>query len=213
MAFQGFAMAHFGGCKDSGVKLREDLNALTPRLRRYARALVSGQPGGSDQADDLVRAALMRALGFRHHGTHADLVVRLYATLILLHRDMVLAGETQASSGPRAISPGSPALASPGQVLPGSGLSGPAAAPAAVRPGKLTAALMSLPLEDREALLLVALDNFEHGEAARILRISRTAFLTRLTRARLALETQLLVRPARQHGERDRHQSHLRLVK
>lgn len=191
-------IAHFGGCGDSGLKLREDLNALTPRLRRYARALVSGQPGGSDQADDLVRAALMRALGFRHHGTHGDLVVRLYATLILLHRDMVLAGETQASSGPRAVSPA---------------LSNTAGASAAVRPGKLASALMSVPLEDREALLLVALDNFEHGEAARILRISRAAFLTRLTRARLALETQLTVRPARQHGERDRHQSHLRLVK
>jgi RNA polymerase sigma-70 factor (ECF subfamily) len=192
------AARRFGGNEDPGLTLREDLNALTPRLRRYARALVSGQAGGSDQADDLVRAALMRALGFRQHGTHADLVVRLYATLILIHRELATPAETMASTGLRAVAPSG---------------SGPAAAPAAIRPGKLTSALMSLPLEDREALLLVALDNFEHGEAARILRISRAAFLARLTRARLALETQMLVRPGRQPGERDRQHSHLRLVK
>jgi RNA polymerase sigma-70 factor (ECF subfamily) len=179
------------------VKLREDLNAMTPRLRRYARALMSGHAGGSDSADDVVRATLMRALGFRNHGTHADLLVRLYATLIQLHRDIV-ADEQRKSSIAAKLSP-----------LPSH--LGTQAAPLAVRPSKLTTALVSLPLEEREALLLVALDNFDHGDAARILRISRTAFLTRLTRARVSLETQLCTRPGR--APDDRHHSHLRLVK
>ncbi|MGD0633257.1 MAG: sigma factor-like helix-turn-helix DNA-binding protein [Beijerinckiaceae bacterium] len=177
------------------MKLREDLNAMTPRLRRYARALMSGHPGGSDSADDLVRATLTRALGFRNHGTHADLTVRLYATLIQLNRD-ILAGASKTAPVPQ-----------PSQPL------GMPAAPLAVRPGKLATSLMSLALEEREALLLVALDNFDHGEAARILRISRAAFLTRLTRARLALESQLRTQPGRAPDDHDRHHSHLRLVK
>jgi RNA polymerase sigma-70 factor (ECF subfamily) len=181
------------------VKLREDLNAMTPRLRRYARALTSGHPGGSDSADDLVRATLMRALGFRNHGTHADLVVRLYATLIQLNRDIAASGESKTPVVPKPPHHSHP-LGTP-------------APPLAVRPGKLTTGLMSLALEEREALLLVALDNFDHGEAARILRISRASFLTRLTRARLALESQLRTRPGRAPDDHDRHHSHLRLVK
>ncbi|MDR3463121.1 MAG: sigma factor-like helix-turn-helix DNA-binding protein [Beijerinckiaceae bacterium] len=180
------------------MKLREDLNAMTPRLRRYARALMSGHPGGSDSADDLVRATLTRALGFRNHGTQADLMVRLYATLIQLNRDIVT-GESKFSSAGKSSSHAQP-------------LGGPAASLAA-RPGKLATSLMSLALEEREALLLVALDNFDQAEAARILRISRAAFLSRLTRARLALESQLRTQPARAPDDHDRHHSHLRLVK
>ena len=175
------------------MKLRDDLNATTPRLRRYARALTTGHAAGSDSADDLVRATLMRALGFRNHGTYADLLVRLYATLIQLHREAVAGEERRASLA---------AKLSPPRSLPG-----------LVRPSKLTMSLMSLTLEEREALLLVALDNFDHGDAARILRISRSAFLTRLTRARLSLEAQLSTRPARAPDDCDRHHSHLRLVK
>jgi RNA polymerase sigma-70 factor (ECF subfamily) len=181
------------------VKLREDLNAMTPRLRRFARALVNGHAGCSDSTDDLVRATLTRALGFRNHGTHADLLVRLYATLIQLHRDEAASLEDRSSIGTK-VSPLSQTL-------------GAQTAPLAVRPGKLAAALMSLTIEEREALLLVALDNFDHGEAARILRVSRTAFLTRLTRARLSLEAQLSTRPMRAPDDRERHHSHLRLVK
>ena len=44
------------------VDLRDQLNALTPRLRRYARALATGSPAPSSFADDLVHAALMRTL-------------------------------------------------------------------------------------------------------------------------------------------------------
>jgi RNA polymerase sigma-70 factor (ECF subfamily) len=171
---------------------------MTPRLRRYARALMSGHPGGSDGADDLVRATLTRALGFRNHGTHADLMVRLYATLIQMNRDVIAGGSKAA------------AFAKPS--FPVHALGAPAA-PVAARPGKLATSLMNLALEEREALLLVALDNFDHAEAARILRISRAAFLNRLTRARLALESQLRTQPARAPDDHDRHHSHLRLVK
>ncbi len=181
------------------MELRDDLSALTPRLRRYARALATGHPGGSDVADDLVHAALMRALGSRNLGTHADLVIRLYATLTQLYRD--IAGGEQAR-----VMKGKPSLVSQ-QAVPAQ------TSALIVRQSKLTLGLLSLPLEDREALLLVALENFDHGEAARILRISRTALFSRLTRARVALAAHLQTRQTRAVEERERHPSHLRLVK
>ena len=49
------------------------------------------------------------------------------------------------------------------------------------------AALLALPLEEREALLLVVLEGFSFAQAARILKISRTALVMRLARARAAL--------------------------
>ena len=47
--------------------------------------------------------------------------------------------------------------------------------------------LLALSLEEREALLLVALEGFTHAQAARILKISRTILVARLARARAAL--------------------------
>ena len=55
--------------------------------------------------------------------------------------------------------------------------------------------MRSLPLEDREALLLVALEGFDYGDAARILRVPRATLLTRLTQARSALGDLLTARP------------------
>lgn len=181
------------------MKLRDDLNAITPRLRRYARALVTGRPGGSDRADDLVHATLMRALGSRNLGMPVDLLIRLYATLTQLHRDIEVKEET--AHGAEA----NPALVAD---------AGMARAPAVVRQSRLTAGLMSLPLDDREALLLVALENFSHEEAARILRISRVTLVARLSRARAALEASLRVAAAGIPAPHSREaHTYLRLVK
>ena len=172
--------------------LRKELNACAPRLRRYARALATGNPAASSLADDLVQAALMRALGARQLGTAADLPIRLYATVTHLHRETC----AQTACGVR------PALIA-GTL-----------APALARQTRLSAALLSLPLDEREALLLVALEGFDHGEAARILRISRTILLSRLTRARRALDVGLAV-PSQQQAPRSnatRPRAHLRLV-
>lgn len=184
------------------MKLREDLNALTPRLRRYARALMSGDPGGSERADDLVHATLIRALGSRNLGLHADLVIRLYATLTQMHRDI-------ASDGHRGKTP---AAAKPTPFG-----TRPAATPASslVRQSKLTTGLMTLTLEDREALLLVALENFDHDEAARIVHVTKPVLLARLTHARTAMEAHLQIPTGtfRSADHERSHASYLRLVK
>ena len=180
------------------MSLRDDLNACTPSLRRYARALATGQPGSSTLADDLVHAALIRALGARQMGSSADLSVRLYATVTQLHRDSLLAGREACAAGS-----GRPTLVS----------SPPA--PSVARRTRLSAGLMSLPLEEREALLLVTLEGFDYPDAARILRISQATLLSRLTEARRRLDTSLTTQPqARQVGapRRGRDAPYLRLV-
>ena len=165
------------------VTLRDELRDMTPRLRRYARALTSGNSTSNELADDIVHTTLMRALGARHVGGSTDLAVRLYATVTQIHREAATVGQQA-----RAAASGQPALIvdrggvhATGQMLG--------------RQTKLSAGLLSLPLEDREALLLVGLEGFDHGEAARILRISRGALITRLTAARTALDSYLAARP------------------
>ncbi len=175
------------------MTLREDLNTCTPRLRRYARALATGNPAASSLADDLVHAALMRALGARQIGSAADLAIRLYATVTQLHRDAAMERREA-----RAAGAGRPAL-----------VVGPLVRTLA-RQTKLSAGLMSLALEDREAILLVALEGFEHGDAARILRISRPTLVGRLTGGRAALDAFLKSTP--DAPSRERAVPHLRLV-
>lgn len=175
--------------------LRDELNALTPRLRRYARALATGSPLPSEVADDLVQATLMRAIGARYVGGTADLAIRLFATVTQLHRESAMVGTSVAVAGA-----GRPSLVAGNAA--GSAIGG--------RHTKLSAGLLNLPVEEREALLLVVLEGFEHDEAARILRISRSVLMTRLTQARCSLDQFLRARPARKAPMRD--VPYLRLV-
>ena len=170
------------------MNLRDELNAVTPRLRRYARALVTGSPAPNEVADDLVHATLKRALGVRFLGGAEDLTIRCYATITQLHRERSVGSRLSAAADARR-----PALVAGG-----------------VRQAKLSAGLLSLPLEDREALLLVVLEGFGHVEAARILRISRSALISRLAQARTALDQCLRARPVTR--VRARTAPYLRLV-
>ncbi len=160
--------------------LRDQLNGLSPRLRRYARALTTGHPGPCDFADEVVHATLVRALGARHAGGSADLLIRLYATVTQLNREMAVSGQQA-----RAAGAGRPTLIDAGRNF------------SAGRETKLSGALLSIPLEAREALLLVGLEGFDYGEASRILRISRNTLITRLTQARTMLDAALRGPPIR----------------
>ena len=160
------------------MALRDDLNLSASRLCRYARALVTGQPGPSEIADDLVHAVLLRTweTGTASRLAGRDLHLHLYALLTEWHRERLAAGrmggtvhmekENFSAGGPRAA--------------------GTMPVPASPR-NKFAAALLALPLEEREALLLVVLEGFSFAQAARILKISRTALVMRLARARAAL--------------------------
>lgn len=171
--------------------MRDDLTVMTPRLRRYARALIVGDAGPSEAADTLVHATLMRAMGARGLG-NADLPVRLFATVTQLHRDLALADRAEIAVG---------------DARRNSTTSGPAGST-----NRLATALLHLAIEEREALLLVSLEGFDHATAARILRISRPVLIERLTRARTALSRFRMAAPPVPARPAAVRAPHLRLV-
>jgi RNA polymerase sigma-70 factor (ECF subfamily) len=160
------------------VALRDDLTLCAPRLCRYARALVTGQPGSSELADELVHAVLQRTweAGPALRLTGRDLPLHLYSLFTEWHREKLAAEgmvgrahiekENFSAGGPRAAG-NLPVAPSPRD--------------------KFAATLLALALEEREALLLVVLEGFSYAHAARILKISRTALVLRLASARAKL--------------------------
>ncbi|MGH6837834.1 MAG: sigma factor-like helix-turn-helix DNA-binding protein [Methylocella sp.] len=184
------------------MALRDELNLCAPRLCRYARALVSGQPGPSEIADDLVRAVLLRTweAGTALRLAGRDLHLHLYTLLTECHRDRLAAGRMggKAHMEKENFSAGGPRAA------------GNLPVPASPR-DKFAAALLALALEEREALLLVVLEGFSYAQAARVLKISRTVLIMRLASARAALsEITVAKTPSRPAKTRP---SYLRVVK
>jgi DNA-directed RNA polymerase specialized sigma24 family protein len=74
---------------------------------------------------------------------------------------------------------------------------------------RLLNALKSLKLDEKEAYLLVVLEEMSYAQAARVLRISKTALLVRLMRARTALSATDLCPPKAKPSR----PSHLHVVK
>ncbi|WP_156898119.1 sigma factor-like helix-turn-helix DNA-binding protein [Methylocapsa acidiphila] len=180
------------------MSLRDDLNQSAPRLRRYARALVSGRPGPSALADEFVGAALRRALDCGIPGPRDDAALYLYSLVTDIHRESL----RSASLGARAIesAPSYPGGArTMGKVQ---SVCAPQDLP--------SSALAALRLDEKEALLLVALEGLSHAHAARVLKISRPILRARLARAREALSAALCADAPQTAKTRP---SHLRLVK
>jgi DNA-directed RNA polymerase specialized sigma24 family protein len=75
----------------------------------------------------------------------------------------------------------------------------------------MAAAVRMLPLELREALLIVVLPRFTHQEAASALDISLATLIARLTKARERVAT--LIRTPLAAGAEPRAVPHLRVVK
>lgn len=140
------------------------LIALIPRLRRYARALV----GDRATADDLVQDTLERAWSKLHlyrHGT--DLRAWLFTVMHNVHVNRV-----RAARPTDPLDDGMPELAQ--RATQGDAL--------LVR--DLERAVAALPVEQREVLLLVALEDLSYDETARALGIPIGTVMSRLARAR-----------------------------
>ncbi len=179
------------------MSVRDELSLLTPRLRRYARALTQASPAPNDAADELVHATFMRILDCGLSERKSDLILQVFSLLTQLHRESLHAlrtgvGET-ATSG---TFHGDDGLARAGHTN--------------ALPKGLCAALGGLRLDEREALLLVALEGFSYTQAARILHISRGGLMARLGRARARLVEALCDAPAPAPARRA---VHLRVVK
>ena len=137
---------------------------LIPRLRRYARALV----GDRSSADDLVQDTLERAWARFHlwqRGT--DLRAWLFTVMHNVHANRARAWRVHLQFDEDAPEAGfKPAE---------NGL---------LEMRDLERALAALPVEQREVLLLVALEDLSYAETAATLGIPAGTVMSRLSRAR-----------------------------
>jgi RNA polymerase sigma-70 factor (ECF subfamily) len=154
---------------DFGARVQE----LIPRLRRYARAL-TGERGA---ADDLVQDTLERAWSKLHLWRHgSDLRAWLFTIMHNVHVNQVrsrVAGATVPLDDEIADAP---VRATQFDMLE-------------VR--DIDAALARLPVEQREVVLLVALERMSYDETAKALRIPIGTVMSRLARARERLRVLL----------------------
>lgn len=168
---------------DAPTAFRQQLLGTIPRLRRYARSLVFD----ASAADDLVQNTLERALAHWHQfDQRRDILVW---TLSIAHNAFMdeRRRDKRASwvDGDAVID----ALPAVGNDL-GLRLD-------------LLAALARLPVEQRQPLLLVTLEQLTYAECADVLHIPVGTVMSRISRARTALRDLLDGRsPANARGLR-----------
>jgi RNA polymerase sigma factor (sigma-70 family) len=154
----------------------ESLLAWVPRLRRYARAL----SGNRDDADDLVQDTLERALTRSSMWTGvADMRAWLFAIMHNVHVDGIRRPRVQTVAMDDET-PEVPVAATQGDRL-------------AVL--DLQTALEQLPAEQREILLLVALEDLSYADVAQTLGVPIGTVMSRLSRGRERLRAMMEGRP------------------
>jgi len=155
----------------ASVTMLDEIEAAIPSLRRYAFALLRDRAA----ADDLVQDCLERALA-RHAGWRGEGSVRawLYRILLNLYRD----GLRRRPAGVHL------SLVNSGVVAE---LARPGAQEGHMALAEVATAMAKLPDDQRQALLLVALEGMRLAEAAAVLGIAEGTLASRLGRARAAL--------------------------
>lgn len=150
------------------MSVLDDIEAVIPRLRRAARALTRD----AASADDLVQNSLERALARRHRWRGDGPVAGwIWKIMLNIHRDtlrrrathLVVVGDL------------------PTEPLPGNA--------AGEHPllGEVETAMARLPADQREALVLVALEGMSLADAAAVLGVHEGTLVSRLGRARSSL--------------------------
>jgi RNA polymerase sigma-70 factor, ECF subfamily len=153
----------------------DQLIAVLPRLRRFARGL----SGSVADADDLVQAACERALARRHQfqeGTRFDSwMFRIVQTIWI---DQVRARDVRKENGDVAEE----RLGSDEPVR---------RVEARLALDEVRRAVHRLQPDQRTALLLVTVEGLSYKEAAEVMQVPVGTIMSRLARARLALQLQL----------------------
>ena len=157
------------------VSVSDQLIAVLPRLRRFARGLT----GSAVEADDLVQAACERALARAHQfqeGTRFDSwMFRIVQTIWIDQlRSRDIRREEAEEEGVHI-----------GTDEPGR------RAEARLALQEVRTALRQLPPEQRAALLLVTVDGLSYKEAAEVAEVPVGTIMSRLARARVALQAKL----------------------
>jgi RNA polymerase sigma factor (sigma-70 family) len=154
---------------DFGARVQE----LIPRLRRYARAL-TGERGA---ADDLVQDTLERAWSKLHLWRHgSDLRAWLFTIMHNVHVNQVRSRAASSTVPLDEDTAEAPVRATQSDMLE-------------VR--DIDAALRRLPLEQRQVVLLIALERMSYDETAKTLAIPIGTVMSRLARARERLRVML----------------------
>jgi len=162
--------------------MSDDLAPWVPRLRRYARALA----GNRDDADDLVQDTLERAWSRAGLWRNVvDMRAWLFAIMHNLHVDALRRGRLAVVAFDEDAAD---AVAPP-----------PQAARAAML--DLQGALDRLAPEQREVLLLVALEDMAYADIARTLGIPLGTVMSRLSRGRERLRLLLDGTPSAPGGD------------
>jgi RNA polymerase sigma-70 factor, ECF subfamily len=157
------------------VPVSDQLIAVLPRLRRFARGLT----GSAADADDLVQAACERALTRAHQfqeGTRFDSwMFRIVQTIWIDQlRSRDIRREDAEEQGMNV------------------GTDEPERrAEARLALQEVRIALKDLPPEQRTALLLVTVDGLSYKEAAEVAEVPVGTIMSRLARARIALQAKL----------------------
>jgi RNA polymerase sigma-70 factor (ECF subfamily) len=154
----------------------DQLVAVLPRLRRFARGLT----GSAVEADDLVQAACERALARQQQfqeGTRFDSwMFRIVQTIWI---DQVRA------RGVRKEESDELELERLGSDEPVRRVE------ARLQLAEIREALTRLPQEQRSALLLVTVEGLSYKEAAEVAGVPIGTIMSRLARARIALQAQI----------------------
>jgi len=164
-------------------------------LRRYALTLT----GDADQSDDLVQETLARAIeGAGSWDPRRDLRKWLFG---IMHN-------THASGRRRRSLEKSVA----GEIAAMSSDSAPASQFTSVHFSETIAALMRLPDDQREVMVLIAVEAFSYKDAAEMLNLPVGTVMSRLARARETLRADQ-VRAEQGRPDETSHRPDLRLVR
>jgi RNA polymerase sigma-70 factor, ECF subfamily len=157
------------------ARFGDQLIAVLPRMRRFARGLTSSVV----EADDLVQAACERALARRHQfqeGTRFDSwMFRIVQTIWI---DQVRARAVRKEEA--EIAEGRVGSDEPVRRVE-----------ARLALAEVRRAVDRLPPDQRTALLLVTVDGLSYKQAAEVVQVPVGTIMSRLARARLALQLQL----------------------
>jgi len=154
---------------EAEAEFRAGLRAATPHLRAFAKSLV----GDRDRADDLVQDTLLRAWQYRDRFEPGS---NLEAWLFTMLRRLFY---SEYRKGRREVEDVDGQYAAK--------VSTPAEQPGCVALADLRSALMRLPDEQREAVLLVGAAGYSYEEAAVICGIKIGTIKSRVNRARRRL--------------------------
>jgi RNA polymerase sigma-70 factor, ECF subfamily len=153
----------------------DQLVTVLPRLRRFARGLA----GSASEADDLVQAACERALARAHQfqeGTRFDSwMFRIVQTIWI---DQLRARDVRKESGDVEDE----RLGSDAAVR---------SVEARLALAEVRRAVDRLPADQRSVLMLVTVEGLSYKEAAEVAGVPVGTIMSRLARARIALQQQL----------------------